>query len=219
MAINPNTAHSNQNTCFVAMSGGGKSQALKDVLPRRGVRCVLWDIDNDHSAYNTFYYNDRKRYIRHLKSALRGGGGFRLAWDGANDLETFEWWCSVVYSILDGNKKTYIVVEELADVSPSAGKASQYWGELNRKCRKFGGVLLWTTQRSQEVSKTAYGQCENYFIGVQKNGQKIAHLAQAAGVSESQISTLDKLEFFKTRGNETERVKIKYKKSGEIKRG
>ncbi len=219
MAVNPETGHDNQNTCFVAMSGGGKSQALKSVLPTRAVRCVLWDIDNDHSAYNTFYYDNKKRYVRALKSALRGGGGFRLAWDGANDVDTFEWWCSVVYSMLDGRYKTHIVVEELADVSPSAGKATPYWGELNRKCRKFGGVLMWTSQRSQEISKTAYAQCENYFIGVQKRGQKVRHLAEVAGVTEEEIGKLQKMQFYKTRGNDVELVTIKYKKSGDVKRG
>jgi hypothetical protein len=219
MATNPKTQRSNHNACFVAISGGGKSQALKSVLPSRAVRCLLWDIDNDHAAYNTHYYADRKKYVRAVKSAIKSGAGFRIAWDGSNTVSDFEWWCSVVYAALDGNYVTYIVVEELADVSPSAGKATQYWGEVNRKCRKFGGRLLWTTQRSQEVSKTAYGQCETYYVGSQKRGSKIRHLADLVGVSEEAISALEPMQFYRSYRNDLELVTIKYVKSGEVKRG
>jgi len=219
MAINPNTQHKNQNTGFIAMSGAGKSQALMNTLPTRGVRCLLWDIDNDHAQYNTFYYNDKRKYIRAVKSAIKSGYGFRIAWDGANDVETFEWWCSVVYAALDGNHLTYIVVEELADVSPSSAKATQNFGEINRKCRKFGGVLLWTSQRSQEIAKTAYTQCDTFFIGKQKRSAKVKNLAELIGESEEAIKALKPMQFYKSVLDVAHKVNIKYKKVGEVKRG
>ena len=205
MAINPNTSHSNRNTCFIAMSGFGKSQALKNVLPRRGVRVVLWDPDNDHKAN---HYSDKRAFVAALIAACKSGRGFRIGWDGAVDVATFEWWCQVVWSILDGDKLTYIVVEELADVSESAGKASFYWGQLNRKCRKYGGILNWTTQRSQEVSKTAYSQCAIKFIGYPNDGANLKALAGMVQVSEDDLKGLQKLEFYRREHLDTQKIRF-----------
>lgn len=193
MAINPNTQHHNQNKCFIAMSGFGKSQALKQTLPGRGARVVLWDPDNDHKAH---HYSDKKAFVSALIAACKSGKGFRIGWDGVVDVPTFEWWCQVVWEILDGNKITHVVIEELADVSESAGKASFWWGQLNRKIRKYGGILYWTTQRSQEVSKTAYSQAAIKFIGFPNTGAKLKELASMVEVSEQDLRSLKPLEFF-----------------------
>ena len=219
MAINPNTGHTNQNACFVAMSGFGKSQALKAVLPERGVRCLLWDPDNDHAAWNTFYFDDRKKYARAVKRAIKSGQGFRLAFDGEVTVDNFEWWCSVVWAVLDGNLPMYVVVEELADVSPSAGKATPYWGQVNRKCRKYGGRLLWTTQKSQEVSKTAYDQAAIKYIGYPNDGSNLKRMAEMVDKKPEELKQLKPLEFYRREQTITEKVRFEYKKSGEMKRG
>lgn len=207
MAINPNTGLRNCNACYVAMSGFGKSQALKQVVPNRGVRVVLWDPDNDHKAH---HYDDKKKFIAALIAACKSGKGFRVGWDGVVNVETFEWWCEVVYSILDGNKITFIVVEELADVSESAGKASFWWGQVNRKCRKYGGVLHWTTQRSQEVSKTAYGQSAIKYIGYPNNGSNLKVMAGMINVSIDDLKALKPLHFYRNEHVVTEKVVFQY---------
>lgn len=210
MAINPDTSHSNQNTCFIAMSGFGKSQALKQTIPQRGARVVLWDPDNDHKAH---HYSDKREFVAVLIAAAKSGRGFRIAWDGQVDVETFEWWCSVVWQLLDGNKKLYIVVEELADVSESAAKASFYWGQLNRKVRKYGGVLMWTTQRSQEVSKTAYSQCAIKYIGYPNDGANLKDLAKMVDVPEDDLKALKPLEFYRREHIETKKIQFQYIKN------
>jgi len=205
MAINPNTSRDNQNSCFIAMSGFGKSQALKNVLPPRGVRAVFWDPDNDHPGQ---HYDDKKAFVTALIAACKSGQGFRIAWDGAVDVETFEWWCSVVWNILDGDKLTYIIIEELADVSETAGKASPWWGQLNRKCRKYGGILMWTSQRSQEVSKTAYSQAAIKYIGYPNNGANLKALGEMVNVDPADLKRLQKLEFYRNETVNTEKVKF-----------
>lgn len=207
MAINPNTSRPNQNTCFIAMSGFGKSQALKNVVPSRGARVVMWDPDNDHKAN---HYSDRRQFVAALIAACKSGRGFRIAWDGVINLETFEWWCAVVWNILDGNKITEIVIEELADVSETAGKASPMWGQLNRKCRKYGGILRWTTQRSQEVSKTAYSQAAVKYIGYPNDGANLKALSDLVQVSESDLKALQPLEFYRREHIKTEKIQFKY---------
>lgn len=207
MAINPNTRHSNRNTCYIAMSGFGKSQALKQSIPTRGARVVLWDPDNDHKAN---HYQDKRQFIAALIAAVKSGRGFRIAWDGQVDVETFEWWCSVVWSVLDGNKELIVVIEELADVSESAAKASFWWGQLNRKIRKYGGVLHWTTQRSQEVSKTAYSQCAVKFIGYPNDGANLKALATMVAVSEDSLKALKPLQFYRREHLDTQLVTFEY---------
>lgn len=207
MAINPNTELKNRNCCYIAMSGFGKSQALKNILPSRGVRVVLWDPDNDHKAN---HYSTKKEFVAALISAVKSGRGFRIGWDGQVDVETFEWWCSVVWSLLDGHKELFIVVEELADVSGSTGKASEMWGQVNRKCRKYGGVLHWTTQRSQEVSKTAYAQAAIKYIGYPNNGSKVKDLAELIGVTAADLKSLKPLEFFRNEHIDTKKVKFNF---------
>ena len=178
-------------------------------IPKAGARVLLWDIDHDHRAV---HIGERGAYVRALLGALRSGKGFRLAWDGACSVEAFEWWCGVVWAALDGNYSTYIMVEELADVSPSSGKATPVFGELNRKCRKYGGELHWTTQRSQEVSKTAYDQAVVKYIGFPNDGARADHLARIAGVPEADLFKLNPLEFYRRAGGTTEKIALRYKK-------
>jgi hypothetical protein len=212
MAINPNPTLLNKNTCYIAMSGFGKSQALKNTVPSQGVRHVLWDPDDDHKAH---HFDDKKEFIRALKSACKAnakGAGFRIAWNGTVDVDTFEWWCNSVWLILDGNKITYMTVEELADVSETSGKASPWWGQLNRKCRKYGGRLNWTSQRSQEVSKTAYSQAAIKYIGYPNDGANVKQLCEMVQVSDRELKSLQPLEFYRREHITTEKVKFKYKK-------
>lgn len=211
MAINPNTSHPNRNTCYVACSGYGKSQALgqNPAIPKSKARVLLWDIDHDHAAV---HFDDRRRYIAAVRGALASGKGFRLAWSGRCDVDTFEWWCKVVWSVLDGTVTTFVIVEELADVSPSAGKATPAFGELNRRGRKYGAQLHWTTQKSQEVSKTAFDQAATKFIGFPNEGASVDHLVICSGATRDQLFALKPLEFYMRHAGKTEKRVFKYKK-------
>jgi len=212
MAINPNPQHENRHAMAAGCSGSGKSQAIgQKLLPTGyGHRVLLWDPDEDHRATR---FEDRAAYARAVRHALASGKGFRLAWSGRVDLATFEWWCRVVWAALDGNKTTYVGIEELADVSPSAGKASPAFGELLRKGRKYGAVLIMGTQRGAEVSKTCWTQVKSKWVGQQEAGD-VRRMAREAGVSESDINDLAPLEFWvKPAGaGEPQKVKLKYRK-------
>ena len=211
MAKNPDTTRPNKNTCYVACSGYGKSQALggNTDLPKKGVRVLLWDVDNDHKAT---HYENKLQFEKAIELGLKNRKPFRFAWSGRCDVETFEWWCGEVWKALDGRWDTYIVVEELADVSVCSGKASPNWGQLNRRCRKYGGILHWTTQRSQEISKTAFDQAAIKYIGYPNEGARTAHLCGLAGVSEPDLLGLKPLEFYRRHGQETKKIKFAYRK-------
>ncbi len=212
MAVNPNTSHANENTLYLACSGGGKSQALLNnkSIPKRGARVLLWDIDEDHRATRFYTLND---FLKAVISALKTGRGFRIAYSGADTVENFERFCQICWACLDGNKKTYIIIEELADVSPTTTKATPEFGRLLRKGRKFGAVLHITSQRGAEIAKTAYTQCLTKYVG-QQQGSDILKMSQVANVKPSAISELKPLEFWKTQSNaeKPQKIKIRYTK-------
>ena len=193
MAVNPNTRHDNRHAIYIGCSGSGKTQALKqNPHLKKAKRVLLWDIDQDHKAVR---FESRAAYARALLSALKSGKGFRLAYSGADTNANFEWFCRLAWAALDGDKETVVVVEELADVSPSVAKATPEFGRILRKSRKFGGVLLMTSQRGQEIPKTAYNQVSATYVGQQKGGD-IAKVAKDLGLPVDAVAGLQKLTFW-----------------------
>jgi hypothetical protein len=193
MAVNPDTKHDNKHSIYIGCSGSGKTQALKqNPHLKKAKRVLLWDIDSDHNAVR---FENRATFARAVASALKSGKGFKLAYSGADAVKNFEWFCRLSWLAMDGKKQTVIVVEELADVSPSVAKATPEFGRILRKSRKFGGVLLMTSQRGQEIPKTAYNQVSVTYVGQQKGGD-IAKVAKDLGLSIDAIAGLQKLNFW-----------------------
>lgn len=212
MARNPNTALANKNTLYLACSGGGKSQAIKQNtdIPKKAARVVLWDIDHDHKAVHV---ESMAGFIRAVKAGIRSRRGFRIAYSGDDTPENFEVFCSVVWAIADGKIPLYIIIEELADAAPSTGKASPNFGRVLRKIRKFNGRLHITSQRGTEIPKTAYTQCPNKYIGIQE-GADVERMAKLAGIEARKIRELTNLEFYvkQAGAGEPEKIKLKFKK-------
>ena len=212
MATNKNTGWSNGHTLYCAASGGGKSQALRanKEIPKKGARVLIWDPDEDHDCIRA---ETRAHFLKLVLSGLKKGGGFRvgLTVDSEN-VKDFEWFCEVVWRTLNGDRQTYIIIEELADVSPSPAKATPIFGKVLRRSRKYGGVIHATTQRPSEISKTCYTQCGRKFIGVQE-GDDVAKMAKVAKVSIADIEALTDLSFwYKASGaNPAVKIKVKYK--------
>lgn len=209
MAINPNTEHGNHHCIVSACSGGGKSQLIgQKLLPKGAVhRVLLWDPDEDYKATR---YSNRGQFARAVSQAVASGKGFKLAYSGAPTVEAFKWWCKVVWAALDGSKITYVVIEELADVSPSAGKALPEFGELLRKGRKYGARLIMATQRGTEIPKTAWTQVQNRYIGQQEMGDRV-RLAREAGISADAIAALSPLSFYHKTAGASDPVKLTIK--------
>ncbi len=209
MAKNPNPKQPNEHTLYIGKSGSGKSQALKQnkAIPRRGVRCLLWDVSHDHEK-GTTYYSSKNDYINALKRALKSGRGFRLGWDGDSSSETFEWWASVVWAVLDGTRATYVVIEELARVVETVGRAAPNLRKLYNEGRKYGARIHAVTQRPQEIPKTVYDQCECFWVGMQK-GPNIKRFAELLDTSPDQVRALKPLEFYHLDESSGEAAKLK----------
>lgn len=217
MAINPQTKHSNRHTGYIAASGYGKSQALKQNpdIPgmNKGARVLLWDPDDDHIVGGR--YRSYRDFVANLREGIKSGRGFRLAWSCPNPTEeAFELFCRACWVALDGARETHIIIEELADVQKSSGKASNWFGQLCRKSRKYGGILHWTSQRAEEIPKTVFTQTANYYIGFPndtcppENVKKLARIARCPR-GEQDLYDLRELQFYRKIGRESSLITLK----------
>lgn len=208
MAVNERSDLPNQSAFYAAMSGGGKSQAVRQA--KKGRRVIAWDPDRDHPV------KTRVTSIRALVEFLRvhgKGAAFSVAYSGDNTPEAFELFCAAVWAVLDGTKRTDIIIEELADVSRSTGKAGKWAGQLIRRGRKYHGVMHAVTQRPQEVPKTIFSQCAYKWIGQQDGEVDTIAMSKRADVSPEQIKALEPLQFWvKAPAEPAELVTLKYKK-------
>jgi len=210
--INPNTQHKNEHCLYLGGSGAGKSQAIisNPEIPKKG-RILLWDASGDHAGIHT---EDKREYLKLLKAGLKRNH-FRLAFAGST-IEEYEWWCSVVWAVLDGNYKTHAIAEELSQVCKSAAKASPNSAVLLNQGRKFGLVFHGASQKPQEIAKTYFDQCERKYIGVFR-GRNAALMADylASDITAQDIASLKELQFYYDDGRATSKPvlkKLKYKK-------
>lgn len=196
---NPNPALPPGHTLYLATTGGGKSQAVRQnpVIPKAGARVILWDHAGDHPG---LHYHERRNFLRALATGLRSGGGFRVAYAGDQSVDAFEWFCEVVWSVLDGDRMTYVIAEELSAVCPHAGKAADNAAQLMNQGRKFGLQFHGTSQKPQEVSKTYFDQCSVKFVGQQKGLAMCRKMAAEIGVTPADIQALQPLQFYRDDG-------------------
>ncbi len=198
MAHQPDTSLPNRHRLVLGASGAGKSQLIRELVPARGVRLLGWDTDDDHDGH---HFDTRAGYARAVARGIASGKPFRLLWNGDNSIKTFEWWCDLVFIALDGRYPTEILIEELADVSVSAGRASPNFGQLVRRARKYNGRLTMASQRGTEISKTVYTQVSEIWIGRQETTD-VPRMARLAAVTEARLEAVAPLHYIRKRGPE-----------------
>ena len=196
---NPNPSLPNRNHLYLAKSGHGKSQALKQnpYLVKRGARVALWDPNNDHQCHGYDRIGDWVAAVKraHLAS-LRTGCGFRIGYQGVDSHEAYAIWCKTVTAILDGNLDTVLLAEELSTVSKGTAKAPLPAAKLLNQCRKYGGIFLGTSPKPQEINKTYFDNCDHLVVGGQKTAAQRRKMAEEIGVTPEEIKGLAPLEFF-----------------------
>jgi len=218
--VNPNPSLPARHTLYLATTGGGKSQMVlqNPAIPwnKKGARIVMWDQAGD---YPGTHCESRAGFLKHLRAGIASGKGFRVAFSGTATVENFEWWCEVVWSILDGNHDTHIIAEELSAVCLTAGKASPNAAVLLNQCRKYGGIFHGVSQKPQEVAKTYYDQAAFKFIGQQKGVAMRRKMAAELGITPEEVGALQQLQFYRDDGTAKvpELVPLKYKKPTGIK--
>lgn len=215
-AGNPDNAWPNKHTLYIAASGGGKSQCLlqNPAIPKRGVPVIMWDHKPDHPG---LHIRDRRQFVQYLRRGIerhqKTGAGFRIAFAGDRTIANFEWWCEVVWAVLDSRRRTYVIVEELAAVSPSPAKATPAAGILIREGRGYGMVFHGTTQRPQEVAKTFYENCDIRFYGRVRNAKLRKAWADEMDIDQARLRALENLQFLHDDGSASppKQINLKYR--------
>lgn len=209
--VHPNTKWPNNHTLYLSASGGGKSQMLNQnpEIPKKGARVILWDPSGDHPG---LHFSSLSKFVQALGKAIKRGGGFRIAFGGNRTVENYERFCEIVWAVLDGRKKTYLICEELSAVCETTNKASANAAVLLNEGRKYGLEFHGTSQKPQEIAKTYYDQCERRYVGRQKNAN-IRKMALDIGVEPDQVRQLQNLQFFYDNGtaDDPALVTIKYR--------
>jgi hypothetical protein len=202
LAKNPNTSLPNSHKFITAITGGGKTQAIKNLV-KASKRAVFWDPDNDH---NCKHFADKQAFINALKLVMSRGG--RIGWNGDDDETTFEWFMMCVWAALDGTKILDVIVEEAADVGLKQSMP-KWTGKVWRRARKYGGVLIVGTQRVQEVPKAFITQAAETYIGIQRaNDQQ--YIKRQTMLEPKLMGALDPLNFYKVVKDSFEKVTFKY---------
>lgn len=217
---NPDTSKANRHTLYLATTGGGKSQALKQnpAIPRHGARVILWDQSGDHAG---LHFQSRKGFLSGLRAGLHEyanrGRGFRVAYSGEASIDNFEWFIEVCWSVLDGRHDTYVIAEELSAVCAGTGKATPNAAYFMNQARKYGGIFHGTSQKPQEVSKTYYDQCRFRFIGQQRGIAMAKKMSAEMGIAPDEVLALKPLEFYRDDGTaeRPELIRLKFKPNTE----
>lgn len=222
---NKNTSRPNNNTLYIARSGGGKSQALiqNATIPHSGARVLLYDPNEDHPWCIRFDSIDafKKAALSACKQWYKNKRGFRLAYVGEQTTQTHEQWCEFVCSILDGSHETYCIDEEISLSCESIARAAFWHRMLMNQGRKFGGIYHGTTQRPQEIPKTVFEQCEKWWVGgVSKSLAK--RLSDEMNVNANDLMNQQPLSFYvkdqKTFGFTAKHTQLSYKNPDTVKR-
>ncbi|NIB44743.1 hypothetical protein HBA55_34505 [Pseudomaricurvus alkylphenolicus] len=207
---NEDTSLENRHVFVAAKTGGGKSQVMRnEIVPAKNVRAVFWDPDKDHRCN---HFNNRRQYLTALAKAHKARRPFRIGWSGDSSKESFAWWCESVWGVLDGKFDTWIVTEELADLDMQNRTIRQY-NTLNKRSRKYGGIMVGNTQRIQEVPKTLVTQSAVVWIG-QHEYQDAAYIEKMTGLKKADLSALEPLNFFRKEKGEWVPAATKYRKFG-----
>lgn len=178
-------------------------------MDKPGLRVLLWDTNRDHEAHQFEKLGD---FARAVARANRSKRGFRLAYTGEPSPDAFEIWSEVYWSILDGNRLTFSVIEEYSDCCRGAGLLSQAKDKHHRRCwtqsRKYGGIIQATSQRPQLISKDALGNAgilwaSNMDLAAAKR------VAAEMDIGEGDLRACGVGEFFyRNNGSVAEKIKV-----------
>lgn len=183
-----NTRLSNTNMIIIGASGSGKSAYLRENVDFKQSRIIAWDPDEDFKLPRV---RNMKLFIALCKKS--GFGPIRCAVTVEPNEENFEIFAQYAFAICHSLAPMVIIADEIADVTRVA-KASQHWGALCRKVRKYGGTLLACTQRPQEADKTIFNQAKFKWCGALGSTSSYKTMSDEMGITIGELRALDNIE-------------------------
>lgn len=177
----------NENVLIVGASGSGKSAFLRQTIDFKQPRIVAWDPDED---YRLPRVKSMAAFERLVKRS--GFGPIRCALTVQPNEDNFERYAQLVFAILHQAAPMAVICDEIADVT-RVSKATEHWGQLCRKIRKYGGKLYAITQRPQECDKTIMNQVEYTWCGALKTMASYKYMAGEMGISVADLQSIENI--------------------------
>jgi len=178
----------NRNIVIIGASGSGKSSYLRKEVDFKQKRIIAWDPDEDFKLPRI---RDLKTFYSHCKKA--GFGPIRVALTIEPTEENFEKFAGVAFALCHASAPMDILADEIADVT-RVGKATPNWGQLCRKCRKYGGRIAAITQRPQEADKTIFNQAKFKWCGALGSERSYKTMSDEMGVTVQELKSLENIE-------------------------
>lgn len=188
----------NRHRLHIGTSGSGKSSRIRQLLrEEKPPRVIAWDPDEDFTMPRL---SSVPAFVRALKGAWQSGRNYKLALTVPTSPEAFARFCDAAWLVADARRPVVVIVDELASVVRSAGKAAPSWARLSSRGRKYG-VILWAgTQRPQEIDKTLFGNVNTLWCGRLKTQRDRKLLAEEMDVSMADLAGLGRLEYLERSG-------------------
>jgi hypothetical protein len=130
-------------------SGSGKSTYIK-ALSEQHKRAIVFDPKNEYSSLGYQMYSDRKEFFEVLKENI-SKDNIKVGFTSLIQ-DDFNFFCAVAMNF-NRAKESLIICEELATFC-NTGKLTGHPSTLINQIRAFGGVLVLTAQRAQEIAKS-----------------------------------------------------------------
>lgn len=200
------TSLPNQHIVLIGASGSGKSSYLrKQKTFREAKRLLAWDPDADHKLT---HYRKVSDLYRHCQKA--GFGPIRAGLEMRPSMSDFGKLCGMAFAMTHAKAPLVLLVEELAGVTTPA-KAAPEWHECATRGRKYGLIIVATSQRPQEIDKTILGQADTIWCGRLKTEKDARYMSGIMGVTAIDLMNLQPLEYFLKTGCEPAvRGKVKF---------
>ncbi|OOF11765.1 ATPase [Salinivibrio sp. PR919] len=215
--INANNALRNGHIWIAGMSESGKTSYAKKHTLEKNDHVMIFDPFGDYegklAGLSVRTFDKLADVYQAAKAAREKQSGFRIAWHPkrATKPADFDKFCQVVWALGDGNNQPLkALLEEVAEHSETAGKASGYHGQLLRVGRKFNIHTINLFQRGQEVSKTILDNCRRCAVMMQKTEDSARYIQQKTGIPAEEIATLAQLEYIEQDGKDWTRGKIRF---------
>lgn len=179
---------------FFGSTGSGKTYQLENHPAWKShKRALIWDPEE---SYKATHRATTPEALKAFYNSNRGfSGSFTLAFTpSAISEENFELFCQIALNWGHWKNPLLVVVEELADVA-RIGKASPNWGQLSRKARKYGTIILYASQKPQEIDKTIIDQSAILATGLLKTAAPRKYMADLLDISMDDVKALNKKDF------------------------
>lgn len=132
-------------------SGSGKSSYIKALIEFHS-RVIVFDPKNEYGKLGFKVFFDRKEFFEaSLSKQNIKKDSLKICFVPAN-MDDFNFFCAIAMNF-NRAKESLIICEELASFC-NTGKLTKHSATLINQVRAFGGVLVLTAQRCQEIAKS-----------------------------------------------------------------